>query len=85
MNRSYAEAKLEDARRRLALLEETYNSLLTSGAQSYKMQDGQTSREVTNVNLTSVYNQLLATRHEVDVWESRVEGFSSVAFRVGQK
>ena len=81
MNKSVAEKRLAETRIELEKVTEAYNRALS--AQSWTTWDGHSRREVTNANITSLYNQKLALEKKVEKLESYVEGFSCGATRLG--
>lgn len=83
MNKSVAEKRLAEARIELEKVSQAYDRALN--AQSWSTWDGSSRREVTNANITSLYNQKLALEKKVEKLESYVEGLSCGAIRLGAR
>lgn len=83
MNKSAAEKRLNEKRAELEMVNAAYERALLS--QSWETKDGNSSRQVTNANVTSLYNQKLSLEKKIERLEAIVEGFNNQATRVGPR
>lgn len=81
MNKSAAEKRLIEKKAELEKVNAAYERALLS--QSYKLRNGEDSREVNNANITSLYNQKLSLEKHIEKLEAIVEGWTCEARRVG--
>lgn len=81
MNKSTAKNRLVEKRAELEKVNAAYERALLS--QSWETRDGNSSRQVTNANITSLYNQKLSLEKQIEKLESIVEGWSTDAGRIG--
>lgn len=81
MNKSAAEKRLNEKRAELEKVSAAYERALLS--QSWETRDGNSSRQVTNANITSLYNQKLSLEKQIEKLEAIVEGWSCEATRLG--
>lgn len=81
MNKSVAEKRLAEKRAELEKVNAAYERALLS--QSWETKDGNSSRQVTNANVTSLYNQKLSLEKQIEKLEAIAEGWSSEAKRIG--
>lgn len=81
MEKSVAIRKLEEAKAQLEKVEASYERALA--AQSWQTQNGMDRRSVENANITSLFDQVLYWRKEVDRYEGLAEGRGGSSFRIG--
>lgn len=81
MEKSVAIRRLEEAKAQLEKVEASYERALA--AQSWQTQNGMDRRSVENANITSLFNQVLYWRKEVERLESLAEGRGGSSFRIG--
>lgn len=83
MRKSDLESKIAIAKAELAELKETRSAVLT--AQSWRTQDGNSSREVRNVNLATLDRMIREKEKEITSLEAALNNFSGYTLRVGVK
>lgn len=83
MNKYAAEKRLNEKRAELEMVNAAYERALLS--QSWETKDGNSSRQVTNANVTSLYNQKLSLEKKIERLEAIVEGLNNQATRVGPR
>lgn len=72
-------ARLEQAKTELKELRDAYRMALSG--QSWTTKDGESSRSVTNVSLSTLADEIRRKESEIASLESRIEGTTGKAFR----